>query len=148
MKPTYGRVSRYGLVAFASSLDQIGPITKDARDAAGLLHIIAGHDRRDSTSIDAPVPDYPAELTGDVKGLRVGIPKEYMIEGLNAEVRATVESAAGFFEEQLQVAGIEGAGRGGEDLDRLEAERGGFGAARGEVVPEDERTAARLRDQR
>ncbi|HOJ59019.1 MAG TPA: Asp-tRNA(Asn)/Glu-tRNA(Gln) amidotransferase subunit GatA [bacterium] len=100
LKPTYGRVSRWGLIAFASSLDQIGPITKDARDAAGLLRIIAGQDRRDSTSIDAPVPDYPAELTGEIKGLRIGIPKEYMIAGLNAEVRAAVENAARFFEEQ------------------------------------------------
>ncbi len=100
LKPTYGRVSRWGLIAFASSLDQIGPITKDARDAAGLLRIIAGHDRRDSTSIDDPVPDYPAGLTGGVKGMRIGIPKEYMIEGLNPEVRAAVENAARYFEEQ------------------------------------------------
>jgi Asp-tRNA(Asn)/Glu-tRNA(Gln) amidotransferase A subunit family amidase len=74
MKPTYGRVSRYGLVAFASSLDQIGPMTKDVRDAAGLLGIMAGLDPHDSTSLDHPVPDYLGELTGDIRGLKIGIP--------------------------------------------------------------------------
>ncbi|RJP24448.1 MAG: Asp-tRNA(Asn)/Glu-tRNA(Gln) amidotransferase subunit GatA [Candidatus Omnitrophota bacterium] len=98
-KPTYGRISRYGLVAFASSLDQIGPITKDAKDAAGLLNILAGHDPCDSTSINQPVPDYLAALTGDVKGIRLGIPKEYFIEGINAEVKETVEQAAKVYEQ-------------------------------------------------
>ncbi|MDX9755374.1 MAG: Asp-tRNA(Asn)/Glu-tRNA(Gln) amidotransferase subunit GatA [bacterium] len=100
LKPTYGRVSRYGLVAFASSLDQIGPMTKDAKDAAGLLGIISGLDPHDSTSIDTPVPDYLAALNGDVKGLRIGIPKEYFIEGLNPEIKAVVEKAAQFYESQ------------------------------------------------
>ncbi|MBD3265682.1 Asp-tRNA(Asn)/Glu-tRNA(Gln) amidotransferase subunit GatA [bacterium] len=98
MKPTYGRVSRYGLVAFASSLDQIGPMTKDARDAAGLLRIIAGHDPNDSTSIQTEVPDYASFLTGEVKGLKVGIPKEYFIEGMNPEIQTAVREAAKIFE--------------------------------------------------
>lgn len=93
VKPTYGRVSRYGLIAFASSLDQIGPITKDVRDAAMLLNIISGYDEMDSTSVDAPVPDYTKALTGDVKGLKIGIPKEYFIEGLDAEVKKAIEEA-------------------------------------------------------
>ncbi|MBN2327405.1 MAG: Asp-tRNA(Asn)/Glu-tRNA(Gln) amidotransferase subunit GatA [Candidatus Omnitrophica bacterium] len=100
MKPTYGRVSRYGLVAFASSLDQIGPMTKDVRDAAGLLQIIAGHDPHDSTSIAQPVPDYLTELTGDVRGLKIGIPKEYSIEGMNPEIEKNWREAALFYEGQ------------------------------------------------
>ncbi|MEW6235513.1 MAG: Asp-tRNA(Asn)/Glu-tRNA(Gln) amidotransferase subunit GatA [Candidatus Omnitrophota bacterium] len=100
MKPTYGRISRYGLVAFASSLDQIGPMAKDARDAAELLRIISGLDPLDSTSIDTPVPDYAALLSGDVKGARIGIPKEYFIEGLNPEIRDAVLAAARYFESQ------------------------------------------------
>lgn len=100
MKPTYGRVSRYGLVAFASSLDQIGPMTKDVRDAAGLLRIISGLDPMDATSIDTPVPDYTAEVTGDVKGLKIGIPKEYFIEGLNQEIVNTVQKAAEYYQSQ------------------------------------------------
>ncbi|MDP8212559.1 MAG: Asp-tRNA(Asn)/Glu-tRNA(Gln) amidotransferase subunit GatA [Candidatus Zapsychrus exili] len=90
LKPTYGRVSRYGLIAFASSLDQIGPITKNVTDSAMLLNIIAGHDENDSTSTKLPVPDYTKSLTGDVKGLKIGIPKEYFIEGLDDEVKAAV----------------------------------------------------------
>jgi aspartyl-tRNA(Asn)/glutamyl-tRNA(Gln) amidotransferase subunit A len=93
LKPTYGRVSRYGLVAFASSLDQIGPLAKDVRDAAILLGVIAGHDPLDSTSAAVPVPDYEAELTGDIRGLRVGIPAEYFIEGMDPEVEAAVSQA-------------------------------------------------------
>ena len=80
-KPTYGRVSRYGLVAFASSLDQIGPFAHSARDAALLLQAIAGPDSRDATCSSQPVPDYTAALNGDIKGLRVGVPKEYWVEG-------------------------------------------------------------------
>ena len=87
-KPTYGRVSRYGLVAFASSLDQIGPFTKDVRDTATLLGVISGLDHRDSTSIPQPVPDYAAGLNGQIKGLSLGLPKEYMIGGMNPEVKA------------------------------------------------------------
>ena len=93
LKPTYGRISRYGLVAFASSLDQIGPFTKDVRDAATLLGVMSGQDLRDSTSIPAPVPDYAAALTGEVKGLKIGLPKEYMVGGLDPEVKASVDAA-------------------------------------------------------
>ena len=93
LKPTYGRVSRYGLVAFASSLDQIGPLTKDVEDAALLLQIIAGRDPRDSTSADVPVPNYRTAILEPVKGLRVGIPDEYFIEGMDPEVEGTVREA-------------------------------------------------------
>ena len=90
MKPTYGRVSRYGLVAFASSLDQIGPFTRDVEDSAIVMSAISGHCLNDSTSSDIKVPDYRALLDGDVRGLRVGVPREYFIEGMDPEVRATV----------------------------------------------------------
>jgi len=93
MKPTYGRVSRYGLLAFASSLDQIGPITKDVADAALLMNIIAGYDPRDSTSADIPVPDYTRSLIKDIKGLKIGIPKEYFMEGIDPEVNQAVQEA-------------------------------------------------------
>lgn len=93
VKPTYGRVSRYGLIAFASSLDQIGPITKDVTDAALLLKIIAGYDERDSTSADVPVPDFTQSLVKDVKGLKIGVPKEYFIEGMDPEVNSAVREA-------------------------------------------------------
>ena len=93
VKPTYGRVSRYGLVAFASSLDQIGPFTKDVRDAAILTRVLAGHDPLDSTSIPEPVPDYTTELTGEIRGLRLGLPKEYFIGGMDKEVSAAVRAA-------------------------------------------------------
>ena len=94
LKPTYGRVSRYGLVAFASSLDQIGPITKDVRDAAFLLGVIAGHDPRDSTSADLPVPDYVKALAKkDLRKLRIGVPREFFIEGLDPEVERVVRAA-------------------------------------------------------
>ncbi len=93
LKPTYGRVSRYGLVAFASSLDQIGPFTKDVRDAATMLGILSGVDPRDSTSVPQVVPDYTQALTGDIRGLKIGLPKEYMIGGLDLEVKAAVDAA-------------------------------------------------------
>ncbi|MFH0913356.1 MAG: Asp-tRNA(Asn)/Glu-tRNA(Gln) amidotransferase subunit GatA, partial [Candidatus Omnitrophota bacterium] len=93
LKPTYGRVSRYGLIAFASSLDQVGPITKDVRDAALLMKIISGHDPVDSTSADIGVTDYTQALTNDIKGVKIGIPKEYFIEGMDKEVKAIVEGA-------------------------------------------------------
>jgi len=99
LKPTYGRVSRYGLVAFASSLDQIGPFTKDVRDAATLLGVLSGHDRRDSTSVPQPVPDYAAALTGDIRGLKLGLPKEYLVGGLDPEVKAAVDAAVKKFTE-------------------------------------------------
>lgn len=92
-KPTYGRVSRYGLVAFASSLDQIGPFTKDVEDAALMLRAISGHDAMDSSSVNRPVPDYTKALGKSVKGLRLGLPKEYFIEGMDKEVEATVRAA-------------------------------------------------------
>ena len=93
LKPTYGRVSRFGMIAFASSLDQGGPITKDVTDAALVLSAIAGHDHKDATSINAPVPDYAASLNNGVKGLKIGIPKEYFISGLDKEVEEAVSAA-------------------------------------------------------
>ncbi|HYX52736.1 MAG TPA: Asp-tRNA(Asn)/Glu-tRNA(Gln) amidotransferase subunit GatA, partial [Candidatus Limnocylindrales bacterium] len=91
--PTYGRVSRYGLIAFASSLDHIGPLTRTVEDAAILLRVIAGKDPMDSTSVDLPVPDYVAEMQKPVEGFRLGVPKEYFSDGLDPEVRSAVESA-------------------------------------------------------
>jgi aspartyl-tRNA(Asn)/glutamyl-tRNA(Gln) amidotransferase subunit A len=93
LKTTYGRVSRFGLIAFASSLDQIGPFARNARDAALLLQIIAGHDPSDATSAQVPVPDYTAQLTGDIKGLRFGIPQEYFVEGTEPGVTQVVMEA-------------------------------------------------------
>ena len=93
MKPTYGRVSRYGLIAYASSLDQIGPLSKDVRDCALMLNAICGHDPLDSTSTDTPVPDFTSALQTNVKGLRIGIPKEYFGAGVEANVAATVRQA-------------------------------------------------------
>ncbi|MCM2265080.1 MAG: Asp-tRNA(Asn)/Glu-tRNA(Gln) amidotransferase subunit GatA [Desulfuromonadales bacterium] len=93
LKPTYGRVSRYGVIAYASSLDQVGPVTRDVRDCALLLQAIAGYDPLDSTSVDMPAPDYAAALTADLKGVRIGLPREYFIEGLDADVRQAVEQA-------------------------------------------------------
>ncbi|MBO0858300.1 MAG: Asp-tRNA(Asn)/Glu-tRNA(Gln) amidotransferase subunit GatA [Chloracidobacterium sp.] len=93
LKPTYGRVSRYGLVAFASSLDQIGPFANNASDAARALQVISGHDRYDSTSANAPVPDFQGALNGDVEGVRVGVPPECFGAGLNTEVKEKVEDA-------------------------------------------------------
>jgi len=103
LMPTYGRVSRYGLIAFASSLDHIGPLTKTVNDAALLLSIIAGRDPMDATSADVPVPDYPEEIDGPLRGLKLGIPKEYFGEGLNSEVREAVEIAI----QKLKEAGCE-----------------------------------------
>ncbi|HEX8260262.1 MAG TPA: Asp-tRNA(Asn)/Glu-tRNA(Gln) amidotransferase subunit GatA [Rubrobacteraceae bacterium] len=99
MKPTYGRVSRYGLIAFASSLDQIGPMTRDVRDSALLLQAIAGHDPQDSTSANVEVPDYLAELEGGVSGLRVGVVQELMGEGIESGPREVVERVAGGLED-------------------------------------------------
>jgi len=93
LKPTYGRVSRYGLVAFASSLDQIGPLTKDVRDAALVMNVIARYDPRDSTSVNLPTPDYTEALVPDIEGLRVGVPREYFIEGMQPGVEAAVRAA-------------------------------------------------------
>ncbi len=94
LRPTYGRVSRYGVIAFASSLDQVGPITKDVRDAAIVLSVIAGHDVREATSVNRPVPDYVAALSNvSLKGLRIGVPREYFIEGLQQGVESAVREA-------------------------------------------------------
>jgi len=93
LKPSYGRVSRYGLIAFGSSLDTPGPMARSVEDVARLLQVVAGHDPLDSTSMPVPVPDYTAALTGDVKGLRVGVPREYFIDGMNAEVETAVRAA-------------------------------------------------------
>lgn len=103
LKPTYGRVSRYGLVAFASSLDQIGSFTKDVRDAATMLRVISGSDARDSTSVPEPVPDYTAALDGGIKGLKLGLPKEYFIGGVDPQVSAAVRAAV----KQLEKLGAE-----------------------------------------
>ena len=99
LKPTYGLVSRYGLVAFASSLDQIGPITKDVRDSAILLNIIAGHDEKDSTSVEMPKKDYEKALTGDIKGLKIGVPKEFFGDGINEEVKKSLKQAIETYKE-------------------------------------------------
>ena len=99
MKPTYGRVSRYGLVAYASSLDQIGPLTRDVTDCAHVLNVIAGHDEMDSTSSAAAVPDYTKALVEDVKGMRIGLPKEYFTEGMDPDVEKAVREAIGKFKD-------------------------------------------------
>lgn len=99
LKPTYGRVSRFGLVAFASSLDQIGPITKDVTDCATVLNAIAGNDPKDSTTAPYPVPDYTRTLIPDLKNMRLGIPKEYFVEGMQPEVKAVLEAALKTLEE-------------------------------------------------
>jgi len=93
MKPTYGRVSRYGMVAFACSLEQIGPFAKDVTDCAIMLNAIAGHDPRDSTSVPYPRPDYTLSLTPDIRGMKVGVPREYFIEGLDPQVEKAVREA-------------------------------------------------------
>jgi aspartyl-tRNA(Asn)/glutamyl-tRNA(Gln) amidotransferase subunit A len=103
LKPTYGRVSRFGLVAFASSLDQIGPVTKTVRDTALIMSAIAGHDPQDSTSLNEPLPDYVGSLGNDLRGVRLGVPKEYMIEGIDPQVRAAIDAAV----KQLNSLGAE-----------------------------------------
>ena len=90
LKPTYGRVSRYGLVAFASSFDQIGPLTKNVKDSAILMNAIAGHDKYDSTSADVPLPDFTSALGQDIKGMKIGVPSEFFIEGMDKEFEASV----------------------------------------------------------
>ncbi len=102
-KPTYGRVSRFGLVAFASSLDQIGPLTKTVRDSALIMNAIAGHDPQDSTSLNEPVPDHTAKLGDDLRGARLGVPKEYMSEGMDPQVKAAIDVAV----EQMNSLGVE-----------------------------------------
>ena len=97
LKPSYGRVSRFGLVAFASSLDQAGPLTKTVRDAALLMNAIAGPDPQDSTCLNEPAPDYTANLEGELRGVRLGLPKEYLIDGIDAQVRAAIDAAVAQF---------------------------------------------------
>jgi aspartyl-tRNA(Asn)/glutamyl-tRNA(Gln) amidotransferase subunit A len=97
MKPTYGRVSRYGLIAFASSLDQIGPITRNVMDSAVIMDVISGYDPMDSTSLPEPVPDYTEYPGRDIKGLRIGIPKEYLIEGMDKDVKRVLEDSIKVF---------------------------------------------------
>ena len=103
LKPTYGRCSRWGIVAFASSLDQAGPLTRTVRDAAIMLQSMAGHDPKDTTSLDVPVPDYEAALTGDIRGMRIGIPKEYRIDGMPDEIDTLWQRGV----EWLKAAGAE-----------------------------------------
>lgn len=103
LKPTYGRVSRYGLVAYASSLDQVGPLARDAADCAIILQAIAGYDRHDATSLPEPVPEYTTKLNGDISQLRLGVPREYFAEGMDAGVRAAVTAAI----DQLAALGAE-----------------------------------------
>ncbi len=103
MKPTYGRCSRWGIVAFASSLDQAGPMTRDVRDAAIMLGAMAGYDDKDSTSVNTPVPDYEAALSGDIRGLRIGIPREYRVDGMPAEIDALWQQGVAW----LKAAGAE-----------------------------------------
>jgi aspartyl-tRNA(Asn)/glutamyl-tRNA(Gln) amidotransferase subunit A len=103
VKPSYGRVSRFGLVAFASSLDQVGPLTKTVRDSALIMNAMAGHDPYDSTSLNEPVPDYTKNLGRDLKGMRLGLPKEYMIQGIDPQVKSAVDAAL----KQLQSLGAE-----------------------------------------
>src|SRR6266480_171515 len=103
LKPSYGRVSRYGLVAFASSLDQVGPLAKTVRDAALLLEVMAGHDPRDSTALNQSVPDYTAKLGNDLRGVRLGLPREYMIEGIDPQVKDSINAAV----KQLNSLGAE-----------------------------------------
>ena len=100
MKPTYGRISRYGLIAFASSLDQIGPFTKDVTDCALILNALCGNDKMDSTSVDVPIPDFTQSLINDVQSLRIGVPKEYFTEGLDTEVADQVHAAIAALEKQ------------------------------------------------
>ncbi|HCL90745.1 MAG TPA: Asp-tRNA(Asn)/Glu-tRNA(Gln) amidotransferase GatCAB subunit A, partial [Candidatus Atribacteria bacterium] len=98
LKPTYGRVSRYGLIAYASSLDQIGPITKDVTDCALIMKVISGHDKMDSTSVNLGVPDYLKSCQAGIKGLKIGVPKEYFIEGIDREVKGALDKALKIFE--------------------------------------------------
>jgi aspartyl-tRNA(Asn)/glutamyl-tRNA(Gln) amidotransferase subunit A len=107
LKPTYGRVSRYGLVAFASSLDQIGPLTKDVIDCALVMNVISGYDERDSTSVPEPVPDFTACLTGEIKGMKLGVPKEYFVEGIQPGVESVI---------RIAISKLEGLGASVEEV--------------------------------
>ena len=157
LKPTYGRVSRYGLVAFASSLDQIGPMARTVADAAVLSQAIDGHDVMDSTSVDRPVPDYTAALTRGVKGLRIGLPKEYFVDGMDPEVAAAVKSAVKSLEAQgavvkevslphtehcLSVYYLLATAEASSNLARFDGVRYGFRALAESLVPQYMKTRA------
>jgi aspartyl-tRNA(Asn)/glutamyl-tRNA(Gln) amidotransferase subunit A len=155
MKPTYGRVSRYGMVAFASSLDQCGPFARSVRDVALVLRALAGHDPRDSTSVDTPVPDYAQALGGDVTGLRLGVPREYFVAGMEpgveAAVRAGIDTLAGLGAEIVDVS-LPSTDRGlatyyiiapaeaSANLARFDGVRYGLSAGAGELWENYERT--------
>jgi aspartyl-tRNA(Asn)/glutamyl-tRNA(Gln) amidotransferase subunit A len=157
LKPTYGRVSRYGLVAFASSLDQIGPLARRVEDAAAISQAVDGHDPMDSTSVDAPVPDYKAALARGVKGLRVGLPKEYFVDGMDPQVEAAVRAAVKSLESLgaavrpvslpntehcLSVYYLLATAEASSNLARFDGVRYGFRAAAESLVPQYMRTRA------
>jgi aspartyl-tRNA(Asn)/glutamyl-tRNA(Gln) amidotransferase subunit A len=149
LKPSYGRVSRYGLVAYGSSLDQVGVLAKDVRDAALILSVMAGHDDHDSTSMPAPVPDYAAALTGDVRGLRIGLPDEYFIAGVQPDVEAAVRQAINLLgemgaeivrvslpntEKALPVYYLVATAEASANLSRFDGVRYGFSAGAGSIL--------------
>lgn len=151
LKPTYGRVSRYGLVAFASSLDQIGPLTRNVKDSAALLEAIAGYDEYDSTSINTDVPDYKSFLNTDIKGMRIGIPKELMIEEIDCEVKSSVNNAlrmlekSGAIVEEISLPNLEYAlsvfyviapSEASSNLSRFDGVRYGYRNTRSKTVRE------------
>ena len=157
LKPTYGRVSRYGLIAFASSLDQVGPMARTVADAALLSQAIDGHDRMDSTSVDQAVPDYTAALGKGIKGLRVGLPKEYFVEGMDPQVTAAVKTAVASLEAQgavvkqvslphtehcLSVYYLLATAEASSNLARFDGVRYGFRAQAESLVPQYKKTRA------
>jgi len=157
LKPTYGRVSRYGLIAFASSLDQVGPLARTVADAAALSSAIDGHDPMDSTSVDAPVPDYAALLGKGVRGLRVGLPKEYFVDGMDPKVAEAVRAAVASLEAQgasvrevslphtphcLSVYYLLATAEASSNLARFDGVRYGFRAPAESLVPQYMRTRA------
>jgi aspartyl-tRNA(Asn)/glutamyl-tRNA(Gln) amidotransferase subunit A len=157
LKPTYGRVSRYGLIAFASSLDQVGPMARTVADAAQLSQVIDGHDAMDSTSVDAAVPDYGAALKRGVKGLRVGLPKEYFVDGMDKAVAAAVREAVKSLEAQgavvkevslphtehcLSVYYLLATAEASSNLARFDGVRYGFRAQADSLVPQYMKTRA------
>jgi aspartyl-tRNA(Asn)/glutamyl-tRNA(Gln) amidotransferase subunit A len=157
LKPTYGRVSRYGLVAFASSLDQIGPMARSVGDAAVLSQAIDGHDAMDSTSVDRAVPDYTAALSKGVKGLRIGLPKEYFVDGMDPEVAAAVKAAVKSLEAQgavvkevslphtehcLSVYYLLATAEASSNLARFDGVRYGYRALAESLVPQTMKTRA------
>jgi aspartyl-tRNA(Asn)/glutamyl-tRNA(Gln) amidotransferase subunit A len=157
LKPTYGRVSRYGLIAFASSLDQIGPLARTVEDAAALSQVIDGHDAMDTTSIPRPVPDYATALKAGVKGLKIGLPKEYFVDGMAAEVSAAVRAAVASLESLgaevrevslphtehcLSVYYLLATAEASSNLARFDGVRYGFRAQAASLVPQYTRTRA------